>query len=111
MIRFDNQQYCTNEAPLRELRLRDVLANTALIIGAGLALWFWNCALAPIYFLFVYAFDTAVHAVNPAGKVVYHGPFPTLVSPYAPYSNTAIYALVAWLAYRLCRAVARFING
>lgn len=111
MIRIDDHQYYRDEGPLPDLRVRDVLANTALIVGAGLALWFWNCVLAPIYFLFVHAYDTAAHAVNPARQVLYHGPFPTVVAPYAPYSSAAIAALCAYLAYRLCRTVARFISG
>ena len=111
MLHYVSHQYYRDEGPLPELRGRDVLRNTALIVGAGLALWFWNAVVTPGYFLFVYAYDAAAHALNPVRHVEYRGPFPAVVSPYAPYFAFVAIALVAYVAFRLCRSIARFLNG
>ena len=111
MLHYDSHQYYRDEGPLPELRGRDVLRNTVLIVGAGLALWFWNAVVTPGYFLFIYAYDAAVHMLNPARHVEYRGPFPAVVSPYAPYFTGVVFALVAYVAYRVCRFIARFFSG
>ena len=111
MLHYDSHQHYRDEGPLPALKGRDVLRNIALIVGVGLALWFWNCVVKPGYFLLVYAFDAAAHAMYPARQIEYRGPFPAAVSPYAPYFTGVVFALGAYAAFRLCRSIARLFNG
>jgi hypothetical protein len=111
MLHYDSHQYYRDEGPLPDLRGRDVVHNTALIVGAGLALCLWDRVVTPGYFLLVYAFDAAAHALSPARQVEYRGPFPAVVSPYAPYFTGVVFGLVAYLAFRICRSIARFFSA
>ena len=111
MLHYDGHPHYRDEGPLAELKGRDVLRNTALIVGAGLALWFWNCVVKPGYFLAVYTFDTAARALHPARQIEYRGPFPAVVLPYAPYFTAIVFSLVAYFAFLGCRSFARFFNS
>lgn len=111
MPQHDRHQYYRDEGPLPELKLGDVARNTALIFGAGLALWFWDCVLAPGYFVLVYAYDAAARALNPAHELAYRGPFPAVVAPYAPFFAAILFALAAYAVFCVCRLFARFLSG
>ena len=111
MLQYESQHHKSDEGPLPELKVHEVARNITLIVGLGLALCLWDRVVTPGYFLCVFAFDAAAHPLNPARELLYRGPFPENVSPYAPDFAAIIFALSAYAAFRTCRSIARFFGN